>query len=52
MSSRVTQRGGYISRPALGSGVTIGHNALLHACTVKDGAFVGMGATVMDGAVV
>jgi carbonic anhydrase/acetyltransferase-like protein (isoleucine patch superfamily) len=32
--------------------VTIGHNAILHACIVKDDAFVGMGATVMDGAVV
>ena len=30
----------------------MGHGAILHACTIEDGAFVGMGATVMDGAVV
>lgn len=36
----------------IGDGVTIGHLALLHACTLEDGCFVGMRATVMDGAVV
>jgi carbonic anhydrase/acetyltransferase-like protein (isoleucine patch superfamily) len=36
----------------IGSEVTIGHMVLLHACTLEDGAFVGMQATVMDGAVV
>lgn len=36
----------------IGSGVTIGHAALLHACTLEDNCFVGMRATVMDGAVV
>lgn len=36
----------------IGDDVTVGHKALLHACTVEDGAFVGMSATVMDGAVV
>lgn len=36
----------------IGAGVTIGHRALLHACTVGDGAFIGMGATLLDGAVV
>jgi len=34
----------------IGSDVTVGHKALLHACTVEDGGFVGMAATVMDGA--
>ena len=32
----------------IGERVNIGHQALLHACTLEDGAFVGMGATVMD----
>lgn len=36
----------------VGSGVTVGHGAILHGCKLKDGAFVGMGAIVMDGAVV
>ena len=36
----------------LGDDVTIGHAAIIHACTVEDGAFIGMGATVLDGAVV
>ncbi|MBI1216834.1 MAG: gamma carbonic anhydrase family protein [Alphaproteobacteria bacterium] len=37
---------------ALGDDVTVGHMAMLHACTVEDGAFIGMKACVMDGAVV
>jgi len=36
----------------IGSGITIGHAALLHACTLEDDCFVGMGATVMDDAVI
>ena len=34
----------------IGSGVTIGHMALLHACTVEDDSFIGMGAALLDGA--
>ena len=33
----------------IGSDITIGHMALLHACTLEDGCFVGMRATIMDG---
>ena len=29
-----------------------GHSAVLHGCTVEDEAFVGMGATLLDGVVV
>lgn len=36
----------------VGDGVTVGHSAILHACTVEDYGFVGMQACVMDGAVV
>lgn len=36
----------------LGSDVTIGHSTVLHACTVEDRGFVGMGSVVMDFAVV
>lgn len=36
----------------IGNNVSIGHNALVHGCTIKDNVLVGMGAIVMDGAVV
>jgi carbonic anhydrase/acetyltransferase-like protein (isoleucine patch superfamily) len=36
----------------IGCDVTIGHNATLHGCSVGDRVLVGMGASVMDGAVV
>jgi carbonic anhydrase/acetyltransferase-like protein (isoleucine patch superfamily) len=36
----------------IGDDVTIGHMALIHACTLEDGCFVGMKACVMDDAVV
>ncbi len=34
----------------IGDEVTVGHNAVLHACTIDDNVMVGMGAIVMDGA--
>lgn len=42
-----TTQGTYI-----GDDVTVGHMALLHACTVKDRAFIGMKACVMDDSVI
>ncbi|MBX6745557.1 MAG: gamma carbonic anhydrase family protein [Acetobacteraceae bacterium] len=36
----------------IGDDVTVGHAAIVHACTLKDRAFVGMGATVLDDAVI
>ena len=40
-------------RPLIvGADVTVGHGAILHACTIEDGCLIGMGATVLDGAVV
>lgn len=36
----------------LGELVTIGHGAIVHACTVSDEVLIGMGATVLDGAVI
>ncbi len=36
----------------IGSGITIGHSALIHACALEDDCFIGMHATVMDQAVV
>ena len=34
----------------IGDEVTVGHGAILHACTIGDRCLIGMGATVMDGA--
>ena len=45
-------RGAVGWRTTIGSDITVGHMALLHACTLEDGAFVGMKACVMDGCVV
>lgn len=36
----------------IGADVTIGHNAIVHACVIEDACLIGMGATVLDGAVV
>jgi carbonic anhydrase/acetyltransferase-like protein (isoleucine patch superfamily) len=36
----------------IGNYVSIGHNALVHGCTLKDHTLIGMGAIVMDYAVV
>jgi carbonic anhydrase/acetyltransferase-like protein (isoleucine patch superfamily) len=36
----------------IGSDVTIGHKAILHACQVEDAVLIGMGAIVLDGALV
>jgi carbonic anhydrase/acetyltransferase-like protein (isoleucine patch superfamily) len=43
----------YLRAPTnIGSNVSIGHNALVHGCTLHDHTLVGMGAIVMDHAVV
>lgn len=34
----------------IGDEVTIGHGAMIHGCTIEDGALIGIGATVLDGA--
>jgi carbonic anhydrase/acetyltransferase-like protein (isoleucine patch superfamily) len=36
----------------LGNYVTIGHSAIVHACTVGDETLVGMGAVILDGAII
>lgn len=37
---------------SIGSNVSIGHNAIVHGCTIHDDVLIGMGAIVMDGAVI
>lgn len=34
----------------IGENCTIGHNAILHGCSVEDNSLIGMGATVLNGA--
>jgi gamma-carbonic anhydrase len=36
----------------IGDDVTVGHNAVIHACRLNNRAFVGISATVLDGAVI
>jgi carbonic anhydrase/acetyltransferase-like protein (isoleucine patch superfamily) len=36
----------------IGDDVTIGHKAIIHACRIEDAVLIGMGAIVLDGAVV
>ena len=36
-------------RVKIGNRVTIGHNAVIHSCTIDDDVLVGMGAVIMDG---
>jgi carbonic anhydrase/acetyltransferase-like protein (isoleucine patch superfamily) len=36
----------------IGNNVSIGHNALVHGCTLHDNVLIGMGSIVMDGCVV
>ncbi|HZH43178.1 MAG TPA: gamma carbonic anhydrase family protein [Lysobacter sp.] len=43
-----TRAGGFPT--VIGSDVTIGHGAIVHACTIGDFCLIGMGATVLDGA--
>jgi carbonic anhydrase/acetyltransferase-like protein (isoleucine patch superfamily) len=43
----------YLRAPTnIGNYVSIGHNALVHGCTLQDNVLIGMGAIVMDHAVV
>jgi carbonic anhydrase/acetyltransferase-like protein (isoleucine patch superfamily) len=40
------------SQTTIGNNVSIGHNAIVHGCTLHDNVLVGMGAIIMDDAVV
>ncbi len=39
-------------RTTIGANITVGHMAMLHACTLEDGCFIGMRSAIIDGAVV
>ena len=36
----------------VGTGVTVGHRAILHGCTIHDNVLVGMGATILNDAII
>lgn len=36
----------------IGEGVTVGHNAILHGCTIESFTLIGMGSTVLDNAII
>lgn len=40
------------AKTVIGSNVSIAHNAIVHGCTVEDNVLIGMGAIVMDDAVI
>jgi len=40
------------SATRIGNDVTVGHNAIVHGCEIRDNVLIGMGAIVMDNAVV
>lgn len=45
--------GTYKTSPTtIGNNVSIGHNALVHGCTIHDNVLIGMGSIVMDGCVI
>ena len=41
-----------IAPTIIGSGVTIGHNAIIHGCTIEDNCLIGMGSIIMDEAII
>lgn len=40
------------SPTTIGDNVSIGHNAIVHGCTIKDNVLIGMGAIVMDDCII
>jgi carbonic anhydrase/acetyltransferase-like protein (isoleucine patch superfamily) len=36
----------------IGNDVTVGHRVMLHGCTIEDACLIGMGSTILDGAVI
>jgi carbonic anhydrase/acetyltransferase-like protein (isoleucine patch superfamily) len=40
------------TKTIIGNHVSIGHNAIVHGCTIHDNVLIGMGAIVMDNAVI
>lgn len=43
---------GGLSTVTIGQRVTVGHNCILHGCTIQDDILIGMGSLIMDNAIV
>jgi carbonic anhydrase/acetyltransferase-like protein (isoleucine patch superfamily) len=41
-----------INPTIIGDEVTVGHNVIIHGCTIEDRSLIGMGAIIMDGAII
>jgi len=51
----VTHKSSYLPeghKLSIGDDVTVGHKAIIHGCTIENECLVGMGVTIMDGAIV
>src|ERR1700712_4694158 len=40
------------AKTTIGNNVSVGHNAIVHGCTIQDNVLIGMGAIIMDGAII
>ena len=38
------------AKTVIGNNVSVGHNAIVHGCTIQDNVLIGMGSIIMDGA--
>ena len=59
MGNKVNVQGGAVihatyqkSPTTIGNNVSIGHNAIVHGCTIKDNVLIGMGSIIMDDCIV
>lgn len=53
IQDNVTIHATYLKSPtSIGNNVSIAHNAVVHGCTIHDNVLVGMGAIIMDDAVI
>ena len=49
-NSTVHVAGGYPTH--IGEDVTVGHNCVVHGCTIEENCLIGMGSIILDGAVI
>ena len=52
VQDNVTVHVGYGLPAVIGDYTTIGHNAVIHGCTIGNNCLIGMGAIILDGAVI